>query len=140
MPIPFARLPDPEGPPQQRYRRMNLVQADFERFGWTPGCPACTHPRRGGDSRKRHPHSEVCRERIEKAILSTPEGQARKDRETARREEELDRHIEQEDAKIRAREEATNATTVGAQEETAHQPNTSEGFVNDPSQAQQGLT
>ena len=40
MPIPFARLPDPEGPPQQRYRRINLEQADSERFGWTPGCPA----------------------------------------------------------------------------------------------------
>jgi hypothetical protein len=90
---------------------MRLEQADFEKHGYTIGCPACTVLRRGDarptKEKPRHKHTESCRTRIETELLKTPEGKSRKAREESRREEELDRRIAQEDARVQAQEEQT---------------------------------
>ena len=84
-------------------RRMMLRPADFATHGFTAGCPGCIHQRAGRQNRGGR-HSEKCRERIEAEIIKTPEGQIRKERETARRDVEFDRAVQREEVNLPSRQ------------------------------------
>ncbi len=59
-----------------RTRRMRLLPKDYERHGYTTGCPGCIHLRRGGAGPSRN-HSDECRARIEAEPAQTERGKAR---------------------------------------------------------------
>ena len=82
---------------------MRLNPKDFLIHGYTAGCAGCEALRRKTGERRNH--SGPCRLRMETALNETAEGRARKDREAARREEELTEALMAEDAKIRREEE-----------------------------------
>ena len=77
-------------------RRMRLLPKDYEKHGYTTGCPGCIRLRRGGAGPSRN-HSDECRAKLEGELAGTSEGRARKERETARREEELTQRLSSED-------------------------------------------
>ena len=85
-----------------RARRMMLHPRDFERHGFTAGCPGCIHQQAGTQNRGGR-HSEKCRERIEKSLLKTPEGRTRKERERLRQQQEFEKLIAEEDVQQAAR-------------------------------------
>ena len=85
-------------------RRMRLVPQDFQLYGYTGGCPGCIHLRRGGGGQSRN-HTQECRDRLEKEIEKTAAGRARKEKETARKEDELTKRLVAEDEKIQKEKE-----------------------------------
>ena len=56
-------------------RRMMLRRGDFERHGYTAGCPGCLHYQIEGSARAGH--TEECRKRIEEAIAASDDGATR---------------------------------------------------------------
>ena len=60
-------------------RRMRLLPRDYEKHGYTTGCPGCMHLRRGGADPSRN-HSDACQARIEGEMACTSEGRASEDR------------------------------------------------------------
>ena len=98
-------------------RRMRLSPSDFVVHGYTAGCPGCIALRRkAGQSRN---HTEQCRLRMENCLKETAEGRSRKEREAARREDELTAALAAEDAKIQAEKSNREARSQGEQAETA---------------------
>jgi hypothetical protein len=87
-----------------RAYRMRMKKSDFLKHGFTEGCPGCTALIAGTEPRG---HLEKCRERMEKAIVSTEEGRQRKERHTQHENELLARHMEhrfgEEDAERRTK-------------------------------------
>ena len=77
-------------------RRMRLEKSDFQAHGYTSGCPACIQLRRGGVGVTKG-HTPECRTRLEGELVKTAAGRARKEREAARKEEELTQHLRQDD-------------------------------------------
>ena len=69
---------------------------------------------RSGKQSTSGPHNEACQDRMEWELMKTPEGGTRKIIEEARREEELDKNIEQEDARIQAQQEHRPYLASGA--------------------------
>ena len=53
-------------------RRMMLRPDDFKKFGYTGGCQGCIALQTSGMQRRRH--NDMCRSRIEAALIKTPEG------------------------------------------------------------------
>ena len=56
-------------------RRARLLAKDFEKYGYTGGCPACRQLQEGGPTRKGH--NQLCRARMEAEIVKEPEGHER---------------------------------------------------------------
>ena len=117
-PIAFAPAPPPaarEHIPQeheQTARRIRLHPADFERFGYTPGCAGCSALRQhsaGMGTGERRNHTEACRTRMEELLIQTPEGRARKQREVDRREQEFQQRVNAEDERQQARDRREQA-------------------------------
>ena len=79
-------------------RRMRLSPGDFIVHGYTAGCAGCTALRRKTGQNKNH--SEECRLRMEQCLTATAEGRGRKEREAARREDELTTALKAEDDRI----------------------------------------
>ena len=79
-------------------RRMRLAPSDFLIHGYTAGCAGCVNLRRKKGPGKNH--SESCRLRMEECLAASAEGSSRKERESARREEELTKALEAEDEKL----------------------------------------
>ena len=79
-------------------RRMRLAPSDFLIHGYTAGCAGCVDLRRKMGLSKNH--SESCRLRMEECLAATAEGRSRKERESARREEEPTRALEFDDEKL----------------------------------------
>ena len=96
-----AEVPDIDF--SSRARRLMLHPRDFEKHGFTAGCPGCIALKAGKQSRGGR-HSEKCRERIEKELMKTPEGRERKERERLRREQEFERIVTEEDKRQRAQQ------------------------------------
>ena len=90
-------------------RRMRLTPEDFRAHGYTKYCPGCTMLRSVSSARRNH--TEACRTRMEKLIIVTPVGQEHKRKDMERRERELDKRLQQEDARA-AGGEAPNAPEV----------------------------
>ena len=93
---PSAVIHDGDLPPmpdvQVKTRRLRLLPRDFQVHGYTGGCPGCVHIRRGSIGPSRN-HTVECRARIEGELDKSAEGRSRKERETARREEELTQRL-----------------------------------------------
>ena len=70
---PSATIPAPGGDPVPRRAKLN--PSDFERHGFTVGCPGCEQIRLGSPTRKNH--TEAYRKRIEEELGKTSEGQDR---------------------------------------------------------------
>ena len=66
-------VPAPGGDPVPR--RAKLKPQDFERHGFTVGCPGCEQIQLKSSDRKSH--TEQCRKRMEEALSQTPDGQER---------------------------------------------------------------
>ena len=99
-PSPVVRDGLPEMPEVTvKSRSIRLMPQDFQLYGYTGGCPGCIHLRRGGAGQSRN-HTQECRDRREKDIETTAAGRARKEKETARKEMELTKHLVAEDEKI----------------------------------------
>ena len=98
-------------------RRMKLAATDFELHGYTAGCSGCIHLQRGAGTARGH--TEACRTRMEKCLIETEQGRARKEREVARREEQLTEEITRE-------EQAANRKTEEPAVEPTVEPATSE--------------
>ena len=67
--------PPPIAEPGMTGRRAALHKRDFEKFGFTAGCPACANIERNGNTRVGH--NELCRKRIEAELMKTEEGKQR---------------------------------------------------------------
>ena len=81
---PAAPMAPAQGPGGARSmpRRARLVPADFEKYGYTVGCPGCEQLQLQLDQRRGH--TEECRARIEEEIAKTDQGKARMARATGR--------------------------------------------------------
>ena len=91
-----------EAPAQPRLaRRVYIGKKDFERQGYTAGCPKCDHEMRYGPGRTTANHSEACRNRIMSELAKTVEGQARLSNATARLEKTVNELGEKEMAEQR---------------------------------------
>ena len=66
-------VPAPGGDPVPR--RAKLKPQDFDRHGFTVGCPGCEQIQLNSPDRKNH--TEQCRRRMEEALSKTSEGQER---------------------------------------------------------------
>ena len=73
---PGQPVPAPGGDPVPK--RAKLQPQDFERHGFTVGCPGCEKIKL--KSSKRMNHTEACRKRMEEQLEKTPEGQVRVNR------------------------------------------------------------
>ena len=58
-------------------RRLYIKKADLEAFGYTEGCVKCDHDLLYGYGRTTKGHSDQCRQRIMKALATTPAGMER---------------------------------------------------------------
>ena len=58
-------------------KRFRINQSDLDKHGYTEGCPQCGHITRYGKARQGGTHSNVCRERILKAIDESEAGKTR---------------------------------------------------------------
>ena len=90
VPAHIRELPDAEEGPaapdfEPQIRRVYPKKADFERHGYTGGCPGCRFLQTGVGAQANH--SQVCRARMERALGDTAEGATRlqraHDRQTA---------------------------------------------------------
>ena len=88
----------PEVETVTKARRMRLTPTDFLTQGYTAGCPGCFNLRR--KSVKSRNYSEGCRLRMKGCLDTTTEGRARKERESAGREDDPTNVLRAEDAKI----------------------------------------
>ena len=68
-------------------RGMRFSPSDFTTHGYTKGCQGCMNLQLG--SQVRRPHREQCLKIIEECLMEIEVGRNRKDRESARHEEEL---------------------------------------------------
>ena len=59
-------------------RRARLKPEDFDKFGYTVGCPGCDQLQIEGSARNNH--NEVCRDRIEAELMNTESGKDRVDK------------------------------------------------------------
>ena len=59
---------------QVKARKLYIKGSDLCAFGYTVGCPRCTHERRYGPGRTTKGHSDECRQRITDELSKTPEG------------------------------------------------------------------
>ena len=71
-------------------KRVYLRQDDFDQYGYTAGCKACSYLRTGLD-RQGVPHSEECRARVVQRLQETERGQQRIDAAKKREAEAKDR-------------------------------------------------
>ena len=55
-------------------RRLYIKGEDLRAFGYTVGCPRCTHERRYGPGLTTKGQSDECRQRITDELSETPEG------------------------------------------------------------------
>ena len=76
--------------PRPHLKRVYLRQDDFDQYGYTAGCKACSYLRTGLD-RQGVPHSEECRARIVQRLQETERGQQRIDAAKKREAEAKDR-------------------------------------------------
>jgi len=78
-----------------KVRKLKITIEDLDRFGFTEGCPQCTHILRYRSGRPGYAHTDTCRQRVMNAMMETPDGQER----LARLEERVDRalaeHVEE---------------------------------------------
>ena len=77
---PPADEPTPDRAPAEpgmSARRAPLRKADFMKYGYTDGCPACANYEAGHSTRVGH--NELCRQRIEAELMKTDDGKARID-------------------------------------------------------------
>ena len=63
-------------PYKARFKRVNLRQDDFDKFGYSAGCKACAFIRQGLDQQG-IPHDEDCRTRIVQRLQETVYGRKR---------------------------------------------------------------
>jgi len=76
--------------PRPHLKRVYLRQEDFDQYGFTAGCKACSYLRSGID-RQGVPHSEDCRARIVQRLQETERGQQRIDAAKKRESEAKER-------------------------------------------------
>ena len=74
LPTTGSSIADPGGV-QPVQRRAKLNPGDFERHGYTVGCPGCEQLQLASPVRKNH--TEACRKRMETELGKTSEGQER---------------------------------------------------------------
>ena len=75
---PVERQPVAEDLPPKRVR---IERRDLERLGYTPGCPGCYNAKH---RRAHRPHTQFCRDRIQRAMQSDPELKRRMEAVTER--------------------------------------------------------
>jgi hypothetical protein len=89
----------------QQYRKHYIVKKDLEKYGYTAACPACDASRMG-----QRPggvaHTQICRERIEKALAEDPERRGRLERTEMRQNQRVADEIAQDEERKRPRQEA----------------------------------
>ena len=89
----------------QQYKMRYIAKRDLEKYGYTAACPACdasrTGQRPGGVA-----HTQVCRERIEKAPAEDPERRGRLERTEMRQNQRMAEDIAQDEERKRPRQEA----------------------------------
>ena len=91
---------------------MRLAPGEFLVHGYTAGCPGCIALRRKiGQSKN---HSEECRLGMEHSLAAMSEGRSRKEREAARREDELTAALRAEDTRIIKEQEINEKATRDA--------------------------
>ena len=74
-------------------RRARLKPEDFEKFGYTVGCPGCDQLQIGGSARIIH--NEVCRDRIEAELMKTESGKDRVDKAKDRSDAKIAEMVEE---------------------------------------------
>ena len=79
-------------------RRFRINDADLRQYGFTDGCPQCTHVQRYGKAKAGLQHHNSCRQRILSEIAKTDAGKARLEAHQAREDRYLAEHIEHNDA------------------------------------------
>ncbi len=85
---------------ERSFRALDLRRADFDPaaggFGYTEGCPKCTHALRYGwnTGSVNYNHDATCRARVEEALAKTPNGKRRLDEWALRRDRWLAQQIE----------------------------------------------
>ena len=92
-PEPLAPAPEPRVPIP---RRVRLGKSDFEKHGYTAGCPGCIHYATEGSARAGH--NEACRARMEKLMSETEEGAAKLESNKFK----LDAHVAREGEQLMA--------------------------------------
>ena len=63
-------------------RRIYLKPADFDKFGFTEGCPGCTWLQNRIGARRNH--NDLCRARVEQAMANDPDERHRVDMQTSK--------------------------------------------------------
>ena len=94
-----------------------MFPEDFDVHVCTPHCPGCTALRPGAATKRNH--SEACRKRIEKLLLESPGGQARKQREHDRVAREFENRVRREYEEVLRRDGA--ATSDAAPDDARNQ-------------------
>ena len=94
-------------------RRLYLTRKDLDKYGHTADCPACALQMSGLPSTGK-PHTEQCRERLERAILDDPTQRDRALRATARLREAADKVPEGNPKQARTGVSAPSSSTPAA--------------------------
>ena len=63
--------------PEAGPRRLYVLSGDVDKYGPTPGCPACDSVSITGRVHPGQPHTEACRQRMERLLAEDDEGQQR---------------------------------------------------------------
>ena len=62
-------------------KRLRIERRDLEKLGYTPACPGCYNARH---RRPHRPHTQFCRDRIQRAMLEDPDLRKRMEAVTER--------------------------------------------------------
>ena len=63
--------------PRRAFKALELRQADFEKHGYTDGCPKCDHAMRYGWGQTTQHHDATCKQRMMDALWQTATGRRR---------------------------------------------------------------
>ena len=111
-------------------RRLYLKPADFRKYGFTQGCPGCTHAQTNIGPKRNH--SEACRHRMESEIAKNNDDE-RTGKVRERHDHFLAKRIEESDDPRHGGVEEPELTTAQPQdiEEDINEDDTAEMFMDD---------